>query len=47
MRYVKMIVGACLLMSVAGCAHYAPGYRYPPGHYYYYGHPGYRGWGYR
>ena len=47
MRYLKMIIGVCLLMSAAGCAYYAPGYGYPRGHYYHYGHSGYHGWGYR
>jgi hypothetical protein len=46
MRYLKMIIGACLLISVAGCAYYAPGYDYPHRHYYHYGHPGYW-YGYR
>jgi hypothetical protein len=48
MRYLRMIIGACLLMAAAGCAYYAPGYRYPPGHYYYpYSRPPYHWWGYR
>jgi hypothetical protein len=36
MRILKLIVGVSLLMAVAGCAVYEPGYR--P---YYYGHPYY------
>ena len=36
MRTVKLIVGISLLMAVAACAYYGPGYR--P---YYYDHPHY------
>ena len=36
MRIFKLIVSVSLLMTVAACAYYAPGYR--P---YYYGHPYY------
>jgi len=39
MRILKVIVGACLLLSVAGCAAY-----YEPG---YYGHPYYHHYAYR
>jgi hypothetical protein len=37
MRILKPIVGITLLMAVAACAYYAPGYRpYYYGHSYYY-----------
>ncbi len=44
MRYLRMIIGIGLLISVAGCAYYAPGYGYPHGPHYY-GRPHY--WYYR
>ncbi|HEY6980997.1 hypothetical protein [Reyranella sp.] len=44
MRNLKLIIGACLLISTAGCAYY-DGYGYPNS--YYYGRPTYYGYGYR
>ena len=35
MRNLKLIIAACLLLSMAGCAYYGPG------HPNYYGHPTY------
>jgi hypothetical protein len=29
MRILKVIVGACLLLSMAGCTYYRPGYERP------------------
>lgn len=40
MRILGMIIGACLLISVAGCAYYAPGYGYPYERHHYH-HPHY------
>ncbi len=42
MRYLRMIIGACLLISTAGCAYYAPGYGYS--HRYENGRPAYYGY---
>jgi predicted small lipoprotein YifL len=36
MRVLKVIVGAALLMSMAGCAYYGPGYERPYYHHYAY-----------
>jgi hypothetical protein len=36
MRILKVIVGACLLLSMAGCAYYEPGYYGHPYHHYAY-----------
>lgn len=44
MRNLKLIIGACLLISTAGCAYY-DGNGYPNS--YYYGRPAYYGDGYR
>jgi hypothetical protein len=38
MRALKIIVGVGLLISMAGCAYYAPGYGYREHHW---GHPAY------
>jgi hypothetical protein len=44
MRNLKIIVGACLLISTAGCAYYDGGYGYDDG--YYHRRPAYYGYGY-
>ncbi|WIM11752.1 hypothetical protein [Enhydrobacter sp.] len=44
MRMLKLVIGAGLLISTAGCAYYG-GYGYPNS--YYYGRPAYYGYGYR
>jgi hypothetical protein len=45
MRNLKIILGACLLISTAGCAYYDSGYAYDGG--YYHRRPVYYGYGYR
>ncbi len=47
MRNLKMIIGACLLISTAGCAYYDQGYPYSTGYGYSYHRPVYYGYGYR
>jgi hypothetical protein len=52
MRNLKMIIGACLLISTAGCAYYDHGYAYSDGYSYgsdrsYYSRPVYYGYEYR
>jgi hypothetical protein len=54
MRILMTIIGACLLISTAGCAYYdgytyRDGYGYPYGYRdsYYYGRPTYYGYRYR
>lgn len=42
MRNLKMIIGACLLISTAGCGYSDPGYTYSNG--YNYGRPTYNGY---
>lgn len=44
MSKLTLIIGACLLISTAGCAYY-DGYGYPNSSYY--GRPAYYGYGYR